>query len=209
MCAVCRIFRRRLFLHPRWMRHPRVPFRLPLRLSLVLPLTLVSAFLSDGAVYAQSGSVSLRDLSRRWSGSSTPPSCTANVQQQRDGVPRLLTTDDCVWPARQRGHGVSRVTGIRSLFGVLQLVTLSEDVHDRAAASRTRDSLSSALRSQGFAEYLMLRRRPVMAVERWRSPLLCRRCISGWTAARGVFATTDVKHIPDIACPDASSKRLR
>ena len=33
--------------------------------------------------------------------------------------------------------------------------------------------------------------------------------IGRWDGARGVFATTDVKHIPDIACPDSSSKRLR
>jgi hypothetical protein len=174
----------------------------------VLLLSICSTMLPDGAIGAQDGSLSLRNLARRWSGSSVTPSCTANVQQQRDGVPRVLTTSDCVWPARQNGPGQSRVTGIRSPLGALQLVTLSEDVADRSAAFRMRDSLSVTLRQQGFAEYQCYE-----DDRQWRSSRAAVHFFIGATFPNGllrvgVAATTEAKSMPDIACPDSSATRL-
>ena len=177
-----------------------------MRLQLFAVLSLVTGC---GAERAPSGALALSDVAREWSGSSLPPQCTPDVQQKRDGVPRTLRMETCAWPVQSRGRGEMRLTGVKTPIGALGLLTRQEDVPDSAAAFRLRDSLSTALRAQGFREYQCY-----SDDRQWRSSRGAVHFSVGAVLPTGflrigIFAATDSQSIPSIACPDSSAQLLR
>jgi hypothetical protein len=170
---------------------------------------LLSLGVGCGAERTQPGEHFLRDLAREWAGSTVPPECVSDVQQQRDGVPPHLRTENCAWPVQSRGRGVMRLTGVKTPTGQLGLLIREEDVIDSAAAFRLRDSLSRDLRVMGFREYQCY-----VEDRQWRSSS---GAVHFWIGAvfpsgllkTGITAVADAKHIPAIACPDSSARLVR
>jgi hypothetical protein len=175
-----------------WMLQPRVMREFPPILRRPALVALCGAVLSGAAARAQAGTLALEALAQDWSGSNAAPHCTVDA-----------VSPTCTWPVQSRGRGVLRLTGSRTPAGVLGLLTREEDVPNRAAARRLRDSLSTALRRQGFQEY-----RCYADDRQWRGPQATVHFTIGATFPNGllrvaIFATTAPRSIPRVACPDA------
>ena len=176
-----------------------------MRLQLFAILSLVTGCRAERAL---SGALVLSDVAREWSGSSAPPQCTPDVRLERDGVPQALAMQNCTWPVQSRGRGEMRLTGSKTPLGTLGLLSRQEDVPDSAAAFHLRDSLSTALRTQGFREYQCY-----SDDRQWRSSRGALHFSIGAIFPTGllrimIFAVTDTQNIPSIACPDSAARLL-
>ncbi len=159
---------------------------------------VLSAVITGSALQAQTGVVSLEAMARDWTGSSIAPRCTADAEPDPGGP-----TKRCDWPILPRGRGVLHVAGRQSPNGQLALLTREEDVTDRAAALRLRDSLSVSLRAAGLREY-----RCPEEDRQWRSAHATVHLLIGATLPNGllriaILATTESASVPDFACPGA------
>jgi hypothetical protein len=151
---------------------------------------------------AQDGVLALEAIARDWSRSSNPPRCEPQLSR---GLPEPTRT--CEWPVGSSDRGGLKVSGLANAAGKIVLVAREDDVADRAAALRLRDSLSVSMRAAGLREF----RCPWDGDGRqWRSAQATVHMTIGATLPDGrisilIFATTHTDSVPEVLCSGAEA----